>query len=201
MATQNLYDVQSPEHFQQLLSADLNRVSVLNFWAPFADPCKQMNEIFKELAGKYPAALFLQIQAEDQADITDSFEIEAVPTFLLLRGHTLLKRISGADAPTLTQSVQKHATSPAYSPLSKTDQQPAKATDSSAPAQPEETQEQLEERCKKLMNQSKVVLFMKGDPQTPRCGFSRKIVALLQEQNVQFTTFDILTDEAVRQGM
>lgn len=63
-----------------------------------------------------------------------------------------------------------------------------------------ETAEQLEERCRKLMNKSKVVLFMKGDPQTPRCGFSRKIVALLQEQKVDFTTFDILSDERVRQG-
>lgn len=51
------------------------------------------------------------------------------------------------------------------------------------------------------MNQSKVVLFMKGSPETPRCGFSRKISGLLQEQKVDFTHFDILTDEGVRQGM
>jgi glutaredoxin-related protein len=44
------------------------------------------------------------------------------------------------------------------------------------------------------------MLFMKGDPETPRCGFSRKAVALLREQNVQFGSFDILEDEAVRSG-
>lgn len=37
--------VTSPEHFKELLSADLNRVSVLNFWAPWADVCKPMNEV------------------------------------------------------------------------------------------------------------------------------------------------------------
>ena len=42
---------------------------------------------------------------------------------------------------------------------------------------------------------------MKGDPETPRCGFSRQAVALLQEAKVQFTTFDILKDEEVRQGL
>jgi glutaredoxin-related protein len=52
-----------------------------------------------------------------------------------------------------------------------------------------------------LMTQRKIVLFMKGDPVTPRCGFSRRIVALLDNQNVKdFATFDILTDESVRQG-
>ena len=52
-----------------------------------------------------------------------------------------------------------------------------------------------------LMNQSKVVLFMKGTPDAPRCGFSRQTVAIFKEQNVDFTHFDILTDESVRQGM
>jgi glutaredoxin-related protein len=51
------------------------------------------------------------------------------------------------------------------------------------------------------MNQSKVVLFMKGSPDVPRCGFSRKICGLLHDQKVEFSHFDILTDESVRQGM
>lgn len=50
------------------------------------------------------------------------------------------------------------------------------------------------------MNQSPVVLFMKGSPDSPRCGFSRKIVGLLKDANVPYTSFDILTDESVRQG-
>ncbi|TFK24810.1 thioredoxin [Coprinopsis marcescibilis] len=200
----NLHQVNSPDHFKDLLSADLNRVSVINFWAPWAAPCAQMNEVFSELAKKYPATLFLQVHAEDQPDIAESFDVEAVPTFLLLRGHTLLNRIAGADAAALTQAIQKHASTPTYIPLSKTDQAPAKPNGNSAPStndDDEETAEQLEDRCRKLMNQSKVVLFMKGNPETPRCGFSRKIVALLQEQHVPFTTFDILSDERVRQAL
>ena len=45
------------------------------------------------------------------------------------------------------------------------------------------------------------MLFMKGDPEEPRCGFSRKIVELLQTAKVKFDTFDILSDEDVRQGL
>lgn len=59
----NFHEVQSPEHFQSLLSEDLNRVSLINFWAPWAEPCKQMNEVVVELAKKYPQVLVLQVRS------------------------------------------------------------------------------------------------------------------------------------------
>ena len=65
----------------------------------------------------------------------------------------------------------------------------------------EEDPEKLEARCQAIMTQSPVVLFMKGDRQTPRCGFSQKIVGILKEENIEFTTFDILGDESVRQRL
>jgi glutaredoxin-related protein len=45
---------------------------------------------------------------------------------------------------------------------------------------------------------SPVMLFMKGNPTDPKCGFSRQIVALLNEENIQYGTFDILNDDEVR---
>lgn len=59
----------------------------------------------------------------------------------------------------------------------------------------------LDERLKGLINKAQVMLFMKGDPETPRCGFSGKICALLKENKITFETFDILSDEEVRQGL
>jgi glutaredoxin-related protein len=50
------------------------------------------------------------------------------------------------------------------------------------------------------MKSNKVMLFMKGNPDQPKCGFSQKTVALLKQEGVGFGTFDILQDEAVRQG-
>ena len=81
----NLYNVNSPSHFQELLSLDLSRVSLLNFWAPWADPCVQVNEEAKKLAETYPNLLVLNIEAEEQADIAESFEVSEVPTLVVLR--------------------------------------------------------------------------------------------------------------------
>lgn len=63
------------------------------------------------------------------------------------------------------------------------------------------TPQQLEARLKSLITKADVMLFMKGDPSAPQCGFSRQIVALLQEQQIKFDSFDILTDDQVRQGL
>jgi len=58
-----------------------------------------------------------------------------------------------------------------------------------------------DEDLKRLTSSHDTMLFMKGDPNNPRCGFSRTTVQLLNELNAEYNTFDILTNEAVRQRL
>jgi monothiol glutaredoxin len=60
---------------------------------------------------------------------------------------------------------------------------------------------ELTERIQKIINSDKIVLFMKGNPGFPQCGFSANTVAILQTFDVPFTTFDILQDMDIRQGL
>ncbi|KAI3892185.1 hypothetical protein MKW92_011998 [Papaver armeniacum] len=59
----------------------------------------------------------------------------------------------------------------------------------------------LNSRIKNLIDSSSVMLFMKGKPEEPKCGFSRKVVEILQQEKVKFHSFDILDDDEVRQGL
>ena len=45
------------------------------------------------------------------------------------------------------------------------------------------------------------MLFMKGSPDAPRCGFSNKIVKILRDNDIFFASFDILSDNEVREGL
>lgn len=45
------------------------------------------------------------------------------------------------------------------------------------------------------------MLFMKGTPDAPRCGFSRTLVGILREEEIDFKSFDILEDPDVRQEL
>lgn len=64
-----------------------------------------------------------------------------------------------------------------------------------------QVQESLNDRLAKLVNKAPVMLFMKGSPSEPRCGFSNKMVELLKRNNVKFDSFDILSDQDVREGL
>ncbi|KAG2115016.1 glutaredoxin [Suillus clintonianus] len=190
----NLVEIPNTPQFQELLSKDLKRISLIYFWTSWAEPCVQMNQVVEGLAKAYPKLLALRA-TEEQADISDSFDINSVPTCLVIQGHALLARIEGGDATRLTETIAKYLGSKSsVAPQSTTSQSPVLPPSS-------ETVEQLETRMRSIMNQSPVVLFMKGEPDGPRCGFSRTAVALLREKNVTFSHFDILSDESVRQGL
>ncbi|KAI5122730.1 hypothetical protein M0805_009815 [Coniferiporia weirii] len=202
---ENLHAVTSAAQFQALLSADLTRVSLLFFWAAWAEPCAAMHTVVGEVARAHAKALVLTVEADAEAlaDVAETFEVASVPTFVLLRGHTLLSRIEGADAERVRAEVALHTRERPAAGLARTDRAPAAANeDVEVLGEDEkETAGQLEARCRKLMEQAKVVLFMKGTPDAPRCGFSRQTVALFREHGVEFSYFDILTDERVRSGL
>lgn len=61
--------------------------------------------------------------------------------------------------------------------------------------------EELNKRLGELVKAAPVMLFMKGTPSTPQCGFSRQLVALLREKGVRYGFFNILADDEVRQGL
>jgi Grx4 family monothiol glutaredoxin len=61
--------------------------------------------------------------------------------------------------------------------------------------------EPLEDHLKRLINMDNVVLFMKGNRAQPMCGFSFQMVQLLDSLDVKYSTFNILEDEEVRQGL
>jgi monothiol glutaredoxin len=60
---------------------------------------------------------------------------------------------------------------------------------------------ELNEQIKTLLNGSKIVLFMKGNAEMPQCGFSANSIAILKNLGVSFSTFNILNDSEVRQGL
>lgn len=56
-------------------------------------------------------------------------------------------------------------------------------------------------RIADLVNSNDVVLFMKGTPLFPQCGFSSRAVAILEHIGVAYETVDVLQDQEVRQGI
>jgi monothiol glutaredoxin len=61
--------------------------------------------------------------------------------------------------------------------------------------------EDIRTRISDLIQNNKVVLFMKGTRHLPACGFSNTVVQILKKEGVPFETFNILADPEMRQAM
>ena len=60
---------------------------------------------------------------------------------------------------------------------------------------------EVQARIEKLIQDNKIMVFMKGSKLMPQCGFSNNVVQILSVLGVPFETFDVLADSDVRQGI
>ncbi|OJJ46206.1 hypothetical protein ASPZODRAFT_16800 [Penicilliopsis zonata CBS 506.65] len=218
-------------------SAQLNALPpsallVLYFHTPWAAPCAHMRTVLATLASQYPvttpaAIAFLSINAEELPDISEEYDVSAVPYTVLARNGSILESVSGTDAAKVRDAVERHAgrasnnaaaaaaaasIPPALTavprdnaPAMPATQAPlgaASASSTTTPAlTPEQNKEALFARLAQLVKAAPVMLFMKGTPSVPQCGFSRQLVGILRENSIKYGFFNILADEDVRQGL
>ena len=57
------------------------------------------------------------------------------------------------------------------------------------------------QKIDKILHENQVVLFMKGTPSFPQCGFSARATAILQDIGVEFHSVNVLEDQEIREGI
>ncbi|CZT48871.1 probable glutaredoxin [Rhynchosporium secalis] len=224
----SLIELKTEEEWNQHASSvPATTLQVIYFKAEWAAPCKQMTTVLQTLASSYPiteplSTSWVALDAEDVPDISDSFDVTAVPFLVLQRNNQVLETVSGSDAMKVRAAIEKHANTPSsrtstgtaapvspaingtpaknLSTYAPTPQDPATAPESTS-TEAVEDKESLHKRLTSLVKAAPVMLFMKGTPSAPQCGFSRQLVALLRENSVKYGFFNILADDEVRQGL
>jgi thioredoxin-like negative regulator of GroEL len=110
-----LQEITSEEQFKQVTaSASPEQVFVLYFHTPWAAPCVQMNTILTALASTYPSSratdlAFLSINAEDLPEISEEYDVTAVPFTVISKGGKAAESVSGSDVTKVRAAVEKHA--------------------------------------------------------------------------------------------
>ena len=217
-----IIDIQSDDAFRSHISSlPPTTLAVISFHTPWAAPCKQMRIILEALASSYPPQTppiisFLSLDAEELPDISESYDVTAVPFLVLERDGKVLESVSGSDASKIRDAVERHAGKggntgklglpPALDATPRENGEEGEQTEktknlssyapgSSDPATGPEMsstagqKEELDKRLGELVKAAPVMLFMKGTPSTPQCGFSRQLVGLLRENGVRYGFF------------
>jgi monothiol glutaredoxin len=63
------------------------------------------------------------------------------------------------------------------------------------------TNEEIRDAIQKAIGEEHVMLFMKGTPEAPRCGFSARTCAILNAMGVEYSALDILPDPRIREEL
>ena len=61
--------------------------------------------------------------------------------------------------------------------------------------------DEAQDRIQDLVDKNDVLLFMKGSPLFPQCGFSSRAISILTHLGVEFESVDVLQDQGIRQGI
>ena len=78
---------------------------VIDFFADWCGPCKKIAPEYEKLSQKYSDIVFLKIDADESGKLAESFNINALPTFLFLNKGNIVKRLEGANLVELTKNV------------------------------------------------------------------------------------------------
>ncbi|GAV91205.1 Thioredoxin domain-containing protein/Glutaredoxin domain-containing protein [Cephalotus follicularis] len=207
-------DVKSKGEMEQMVESG---TTVIHFWASWCEPSKHMDQLFSRLSTDFPHSLFLRVEAEDHPEISDTYSVSAVPFFVFLKDGKLVDTLEGADPSSLANKVAKVAGSinpddpaaPASLGMAagptvlETIKEFAKENGSSQVEKQVKPAhgDALKKRLQQLIDSHPIMLFMKGNPEEPECGFSKKVVDILKDEKVKFGTFDVLTDSEVREGL
>lgn len=217
MATHSVTAITSEADFKSHTAAiEPSALHVLYFQTSWAEPCKQMSTVLSTLASTYPLTAkvaFTSIDADEVAEVSETYNVTQVPFIVLEKDGKNIESISGSDAARLRDAIEDHlgesgsrngqvppaqtVTRPPPSSDTQTTSDTAATTDDSLV----ESKEALDARLTTLVKAAPVMLFMKGTPSAPQCGFSRQTVALLREKGVRYGFFNILADDNVRQGL
>ncbi|KPM39972.1 hypothetical protein AK830_g6549 [Neonectria ditissima] len=201
-------EVTSISEWEQVLaSVPPTTLLVVSFHAPWAAPCAQMATVLSTLASEYPVSdppttQWVSINAEDLSDISEAYDVTAVPFLVLLRNGKTLETVSGSSAVKVRTAIETHAQRSGQDASADATTNGMDVDSAAAEEQdPEKKKEELFKRLADLVKAASVMLFMKGTPSSPQCGFSRQMVALLRENSVKYGFFNILADDEVRQGL
>ncbi|MBI2667470.1 thioredoxin [Candidatus Woesearchaeota archaeon] len=80
------------------IEKELKGKIIIDFWADWCYPCKEMSPLFEEISKEIKGLKFAKIDVDEEPEIASRFGVMSIPTFLLLKDGKEVKRFVGVMA-------------------------------------------------------------------------------------------------------
>jgi Grx4 family monothiol glutaredoxin len=145
------------------------------FYTEQAEQCRAMDSVYSEIESLYKDRLeFHKVDVEANPKLVQKFAVSAVPAFIFAIHDCVVERVDGVKPAQLLQATVSLVNKCA----------------------------ELDTKCTNLISAQPLMLFIKGTPEAPRCGFTGQLLSLLKSHAItKFGYYNILEDEPVRQHL
>ena len=177
-------------------------------WA--GEACTSANQILSASTSKHAVPFTVVNEDSDSANLFDSMRIEVVPSVVAVKGGMEVGRVEGVDSKGIISLVDKYVNFKEAESEAKVENINIKPATNDVPSTTSNTATNINaysnEQIVALVNRHKLMLFIKGTPERPQCGFTGQLLRLLSDngltaQNGHFSTFNILDDAALRDAL
>ncbi|CAL0315144.1 unnamed protein product [Lupinus luteus] len=93
-------------HFNAL--EETHNLMVVDFTAKWCGPCKLMDPAIQEFSAKYTNAEFIKIDVDELMAVSKAFQVQALPTFILIKRGKVVDRVVGVRKEELQMMIEKH---------------------------------------------------------------------------------------------
>ena len=175
------------------LARSSNDLLVCYFSAEWADSCMHMTPILNHLKITNTNIKFIQVDV-DESEIGDLFDIECVPTVLFIKQGNVIETVKGFNAKEVNLKVNALNES--------NNNGNEKGLSDPNQEEKEEVDEPVSTKINNLLTNNQFIIFIKGTRKSPKCKFTRELIDLLNSNKItEYTTYDILSDEELRQEL
>ena len=96
---ENIIQIKDDDDFEKKLKEYGKKLLILDFGASWCGPCKLLDGVIKEIAKKYPNAIFLKIDVDECEEAAENYCIKSMPTLVFLKDGKETDRQEGAGKP------------------------------------------------------------------------------------------------------
>lgn len=131
-ANPHVFDATAANFEEDVLRASLETPLLVDFWAEWCGPCKQLGPILEKLAAAYNGAFRLaKVDVDQEQQLAAAFQVRSIPTVFLVKGGQLVDGFPGAlPEGQLREFLSHHGIQPAEAPA------PAAETEAAGPLDP-----------------------------------------------------------------
>ncbi|CAF1248727.1 unnamed protein product [Rotaria sp. Silwood1] len=188
----DVHQIATQKDFDEYINSSsiINKLLLVHVELEQIPVCKTVNEALLAISRNEEfnqQLIVCRLNADHFSDFLTLQNVNAAPTVLFYHHTKLIDRVDGFNQSDLLKKIQYH--------ISKIDSIPTIVETKS------NTDINVENKIKNLLKSSQVILFMKGIPTDPQCGFSRQACHILDEYKIKYDYFDVLSDQNLREQL